>query len=154
MQLLRALQMSVTPKAHACESHAIAQMEEEGGLGDYDEDFVERWHQEGKRNDVRTRAMRERAKRFISISKWEQMNRNPEVVSIQQNIKQEFKLAEETKQKRKATRDDNPRATKKNMTHVQREKARMEAVKAFTAPNEQIPTADQENYLEYTTNMH
>jgi hypothetical protein len=67
MQLLRALQMSVTPKAHACESHAIAQMEEEKGMGDYDEDFVKWWHQEGKRKDVQTRAMRERAKRFVNL---------------------------------------------------------------------------------------
>jgi hypothetical protein len=43
----RALQMSLTPKAHACETHACAQMELEGSMGDYDEDFVERWHQKG-----------------------------------------------------------------------------------------------------------
>jgi hypothetical protein len=52
MQLLRDFQMSVMPKGHACESRAINQMEAEGGLGDYDEEFLERWHQEGKRNNV------------------------------------------------------------------------------------------------------
>jgi hypothetical protein len=149
MQLLRALQMSVTPKAHACETHACAQMELERGMGDYDEEFVERWHQEGKRNDVRTRMMRERATAFVYISKWEQMNRNPKVIGVQQDIKKEFALSEETKKKRKASRDINTRRRKQNLTNIQRERVRQQVLQNFVAPVELLPTAEQENNAEH-----
>jgi hypothetical protein len=108
MQLVRALQMSVTPNGHACESHACAQMVLEKGLGDLDEEFVERWHQQGKRNDVRIRAMREKGKKFVSISQWDQMNRNTKVMMIKQEVEKEYTLSQETRDKRKNSRDGSP----------------------------------------------
>jgi hypothetical protein len=95
--------------------------------------------------------MREKARRFVTISRWEQMNRNPTVMKIAQDIKTEFALTTVTKNKRKANRDAKSRAKKRNMTHEQREAARKQAMEEFTAPAELIPTADQENYKEHTT---
>jgi hypothetical protein len=151
MQFVHALQMSVTPKGHACESHACAQMVVEKGLGDLDEEFVERWHQEGTQNDVRTRAMREQAKKFVSVSRWEQMNRNPKAV-IKQEVKREFTLSQETRDKRKKSRDDNPRASEKKLIDEQRQITRQEALQTFPCPNDEWLTADQENYKEHTGN--
>jgi hypothetical protein len=98
-------------------------MELESGMGGYNEDFVERWHQEGKRDDIRTRGMREKTMKFFTISRWEQMDRNPQVIEIQKDLKKKSELSEVTKQKMKSTKDDNLRARKKNITNKEREQA-------------------------------
>ena len=55
MQSWRDLGMSVTPKLHLLEDHAMIYMRKYGGLADFDEEFVERAHQIGKRASARSK---------------------------------------------------------------------------------------------------
>jgi hypothetical protein len=59
MSLWRILTISVTLKVHASEDHCIDQIKLYSGIGDYDEEFIERLHQLGKKDDVRTKSMRD-----------------------------------------------------------------------------------------------
>ena len=53
MSKWRELNLSVTPKAHLFEDHAVNQMKNvPGGLGHKTEDFVERNHQDGVRLEI------------------------------------------------------------------------------------------------------
>ena len=49
MRMWRALNLSVTVKAHVVESHLLAQIEMYKGLGDFVEEFIELLHQDTKR---------------------------------------------------------------------------------------------------------
>jgi hypothetical protein len=71
MALGRMLNVSVTPEAHASEDHCINQIKRYSGIGDYDEEFIERVHQLGKKDDVRTRSMRDRVKKFMHVARWQ-----------------------------------------------------------------------------------
>jgi hypothetical protein len=93
--------------------------------------------------------MRERARKFLASSKWEQMNRNPAISVIKQEIKNKFSLSDETSKKRKFRRDTNMRARKKNTTHDEREITRLKALDEFTSPESLHPTAFELNYKEH-----
>jgi hypothetical protein len=110
--LVHKLQMSVTPKGHVALVHACEQMEITGGVSHGREDRVEVWHQYGKAADIWTRNRRKTAQRFLQMSRWEQMDRNPLIAEHKQTIKSEFALSESTRTllKRKASRDINPRS--------------------------------------------
>jgi hypothetical protein len=138
------LQMSVTPKGHVALVHACEQMESMGGVSHGREDRVEVWHQYGKAADIRTRNRRKSAQRFLQMSRWEQMNRNPLIAEHKQTIKSEFALSESTLLKRKATRDINP-SSNKRQTHDERETVRAKSLREFKPPALLVPTAKEEN---------
>jgi hypothetical protein len=151
--LVHQLQMSVTPKGHVALVHALEQMMVMRGVSHGREDRVEVWHQFGKAADVRTRNRRKSAQRFLQMSLWEQMNRNPLVAKHKETIKDEFALSESTLLKRKANWDTNQKS-KKRQTHDERETIRATSLQEFTPPN-LIPTAkeDNEKYSGQESNM-
>ena len=141
--LVHQLQMSVTPKGHVALVHTCKQMEIMGGVSHGREDRVEVWHQFGKAADVRTRNRRKSEQRFLQISRWEQMNRNPLIAKHKETIKGEFALSESTFLKRKVNWDNN-----------QRETIRATSLQGFKRPP-LIPTAKEENekYSEQESNI-
>jgi hypothetical protein len=142
--LVHQLQMSVTPTGHVALVHACDQMETMVGLSHGREDPIEVWHQFGKAADIRTRNTRNSAQRFLQISRWEQMNRNPLIAMHKETIKGEFALSESTLLKRKANWDNNSRS-KKRQTHDEREAVRATSLREFKSPPPVIPTAKEDN---------
>ncbi len=141
--LVHQLQMSVTAKGHVALVHACKQMDIMGGVSHGREDRVEVWHQFGKAADVLTRNRRKSEQRFLQISRWEQMNRNPLIAKHKETIKGEFALSESTLLKRKVNWDNN-----------QRETIRATSLQGFKRPP-LIPTAKEENekYSEQESNI-
>ena len=150
MQLWRSLQMSVTPKAHACEAHATKKKIRTT------EEWVERLHQEHLRDKVRVRSMRDKAKRFSHISRWEQANRSPKIKQLVIDIHQRRSLSKETKEKRDQTakrkrqeksgeeQEDN----KRMRTEEERKKIRSDTLETYINPDDKLPTALQEDIRE------
>ena len=131
--LVHQLQMSVTAEGHVALVHACKQMDIMGGVSHGREDRVEVWHQFGKAADVLTRNRRKSEQRFLQISRWEQMNRNPLIAKHKETIKGEFALSESTLLKRKANWDNNSRS-KKRQTHDEREAVRATSLREFKSP--------------------
>jgi hypothetical protein len=62
MKLWREMELSTeAPKPHAIEDHLIDQIIRFNGIGDLGEDFVEQSHQDGIKDDKRTRTIKDRA---------------------------------------------------------------------------------------------
>ena len=74
MSKWRELNLSVTPKAHLFEDHALSQMKNvPGGLGHKTEDFVERNHQDGIRLDRRLHGLTDYEDRTRAALCYEEM---------------------------------------------------------------------------------
>jgi hypothetical protein len=58
---------NIPPKVHALVQHLLGQFNEYHGIGDYDEQFVERSHQSGKKYMYRSRAIRCRDKNLVAL---------------------------------------------------------------------------------------
>jgi hypothetical protein len=130
LELWRILNIKVTPKAHGVEDHACDQLEYLLGLADFCEDWVERLHQLGLKNNRRTRTISNRDRKYRLYTKWEQISGNREVQSIKTSI--------HSKRKRELTRTSIGAATafrikarKKN----NREKALMVDTSQWTGAN-------------------
>ena len=76
----------MTPKAHGVEDHACDQLEWLMGLADFCEDWVERLHQLGLKNNRRTRTISNKDRKYQLYTKWEQICGNREVQSIKRSI--------------------------------------------------------------------
>jgi hypothetical protein len=91
----RQLAMSVTPKVHIIEDHAIEQFERLQGFGDFTEDYIEQAHQWGEIEERRTHGLRDRTKAANAHSKWEFMRLNPlvvkEVTIVAEGAKRKFR---------------------------------------------------------------
>jgi hypothetical protein len=149
MQLWRSLQMSVTPKAHACETHAVQKIKTT-------EEWVERLHQEHLRDKVRVRSMRDKAKKFSHISRWEQANRSPKIKQLVIDIHERRSLTKETKEKRAQTAKrkrqeksgEDKEENKRMRTEEERKKIRSDTLETYINPDNKLPTALQENVRE------
>jgi hypothetical protein len=86
---------NIPPKVHALVQHLLDQFQEYGGIGDFDEQFVECSHQSGKRDMFRSRAIRCRHKKYGCFAKWEEVRSDPNVVAkseaVKNNRKRKFK---------------------------------------------------------------
>lgn len=82
---------NIPPKLHALVQHLADQFEEYGGVGDYDEQFVERSHQTGKRDMFRSRAIRCRENKYKSFARWEEVRTHPQVMAVSEAIKKKRK---------------------------------------------------------------
>jgi hypothetical protein len=82
----RILDLSVTPKCHASEDHACDQLESLMGLADFCEDWVEQLHQLGLKNNRRTKTIRDRERKYILYTKWEQLSGNRDVQRIKKAV--------------------------------------------------------------------
>lgn len=112
MALLRKLGLSVTPKAYVLEDHAIRQMRAFDGLWNKTEDFVERSHQDGARNDHRTQGLKHYQQRQEAQHKGAHRKSNQEVQRIKQEMASKKQsrggsdsITAERKQKREALRE-------------------------------------------------
>jgi hypothetical protein len=104
----------ITPKIHVCEDHVADQYRELNGLGDFREDFIEQLHQQGVKDNSRSKSFRDRARKFLNHSKWEHMSKNPKVETVIKKIKEEGK-----KRRRKTIEESGPQQRKRNC-HQQR----------------------------------
>jgi hypothetical protein len=77
---------NIPPKVHALVQHLETQFEEYGGIGDFDEQFVERSHQSGKRDMFRSRAIRCRENKYKCFARWEEVRSNPQVMAISETV--------------------------------------------------------------------
>jgi hypothetical protein len=108
----RALGLSVSLKAHALEDHLLPQFDAFGPLGDCNEEWVERLHQDGKRNLVRGRCYPTHDKKMQAIARWQYIARNPEVEKANSKLNMEAgkrkratsKSTEESKRQEKEKR--------------------------------------------------
>ena len=95
LKMWRFLRLSMDgPKIHALEDHLMTQIKKYKGIGDFVEDFVEQSHQQGLRDETRTRGL-DRAKAFLSHSNWEYKGNEINVVMAKSE------MHERTKRKRK-----------------------------------------------------
>ena len=78
---------NIPPKVHAMVQHLLDQFKEYGGIGDFDEQFVERSHQSGKDDMFRARAIRCRDARFKCFARWEEVRSNPQVIAKSEEVK-------------------------------------------------------------------
>jgi hypothetical protein len=133
----RQLKLSVTPKLHLLEVHAIPFLKRLGGLGDFDEEFVERCHQIGVRGNLRNRSSnRDAVRKYINLSRWEHAALNPVVTKIKKEV------AEQRKRKRKPTGQQSTREVKK----ANRQSHRTQSIQdAGTYLDDDIRTATEIN---------
>ena len=100
------------PKIHGMEDHLLEQMERFNGIGDFLEDFVEQSHQDGVRDELRTRNLK-RSRAFISHSHWEWKRNQLSIIKAKEKInlkirqrKKRKTVAGEKKVQAKLTRDE------------------------------------------------
>jgi hypothetical protein len=91
MALYRHLKMSITPKLHCVEDHAIYLLRQHLGFGDIGEDAGERAHQEGTKNEERVAAVKTLAKKELTKSQFEVMKYNPGVKIVSETIQKKGK---------------------------------------------------------------
>jgi hypothetical protein len=126
------LDISCTPKAHALfDGHAYDQHKRLGGIGDKLEDFVEKGHQHGIRDERRT----------WNIKNWEAMQRSqirhtrrgnhPEVVEIIQNVHQSKKRKLKRLESGGESRQDETKRIKKEERNTKRDANRAECAHLF-----------------------
>lgn len=100
---------NIPPKVHALVQHLADQFEAYGGVGDYDEQFVERSHQTGKKDMYRSRAIRCRENKYKCFAEWEEVRNHPEVMAISKavnnNRKRKFKVAKDVVSRQKMKQD-------------------------------------------------
>ena len=111
MKLWRYLRLSMRgPKIHGFEDHLLEQMIRWNGIGDFTEDFVEQSHQQGVKEENRTRGLR-RAAAFVSHSKWEWRSNRLSVVKAKEEVKKRTSRSprmssRERKKSKKLSRDE------------------------------------------------
>ena len=66
------------------------------GSGNYNEEFVERLHQDGVRTNKRVQTMRDRTKKYEHVARWQEATQNPKVEEIQSLVKRKRKREQET----------------------------------------------------------
>lgn len=87
MKLWRELELSMeAPKPHAVEDHLCDQLIMFHGIGDLTEDFVEQAHQDGIREDRRTRTMKDRSAVASIHCKWEHKRKLPAVIMRSEEV--------------------------------------------------------------------
>jgi hypothetical protein len=98
LSIWRYLKVSVTPKLHVMEDHAIGLCSQHNGFGDLGEDAGERAHQEETKNDQRVWGIKGIIKKETTKSQFESMKKHPKVqgIRLEFNIKSKRKVAEGT----------------------------------------------------------
>ena len=78
----RCLKDNVPTKIHCLEDHLMEQIEQLGGLADYNEHFVEMEHQVDKKDMSRTRGVHDIVRKFKLHADWEERKNNKQVKVI------------------------------------------------------------------------
>jgi hypothetical protein len=139
---LRIIRKNVTCKSHGT-LHGCMQMEYHGGIGDFNEQGIERLHQYGKRDNIRTRSMRDTDRKFVNITRNHFVARNTKINEIK------VRVAEARRRPRKEDSDGNPRLMKKQRRKEAREKQRMETLEKFVPREKSLwNAANEQNRVE------
>jgi len=115
--LWRSSGMSVTPKAHTIEKHLMSFLRRFRGLGNHDEEFIERAHQDGIANEKRAANTKEFDKKAMYFALWDRLGENP-------IVQKEVQWWEDNRRKRKHgdTRDAAAMANKSAKMQVKEER--------------------------------
>jgi hypothetical protein len=76
------------PKPHAIEDHLCDQILRLNGIGDLGEDIMEKAHQDGIRDEGRSRSIKDCGAAAILHCKWEQKRNLPQVLSKSEEVQQ------------------------------------------------------------------
>lgn len=87
----RGLKKNVPPKVHVIEHHIHAHFDLYDGLVDFSEQFVERRHQYGKRDNWRSRGLRNKTRKFCSHAKWEEQRIHTDVKRVHTEVQKKRK---------------------------------------------------------------
>ncbi len=85
------LKLSVTPKVHLVEAHAIGLCDKHNGFGGLGEDEGERAHQTGAKDEKRYGNMANYEKKARSMSQYGQMEKNLKVAAKKEELKDKTK---------------------------------------------------------------
>ena len=86
MKQWRALNLSITVKAHIIEDHLLDYIEHYGGLGDFQEEFIEKLHQDTKRFRRRMGSLSDFKKKCDAITSWCRLESLDLVKGAQQKV--------------------------------------------------------------------
>lgn len=88
---LRKMEISITPKVHGMQKHAVHQMRTiPGGIAKLGEDFIEKYHQDGYRYDLCYSRVGDLEKQAVIRSRCEHRARNPQVVMRKELVARKF----------------------------------------------------------------
>jgi hypothetical protein len=127
----RSLGLSVTLKGHLAEDHVCDQICLYHGIGDYNEEFVERLHQEGVRTNRRVQTMKDRTKKYLHVARWQEATQNPKVKEMQSSVNQK------RKRKRQASNEEEVEQLQSQLRQQQQVSNRLEA--ASTCEQHAVP---------------
>jgi hypothetical protein len=130
-QSLRIIRKNVTCKSHGT-LHACMQMELFGGIGDLNEQGIERLHQSGKRDNIRTRSMRDTDRKFANTTREHFVDRNAKINEIKDTVR------ENRKRPRKEDSEGNTRPLKQQRPKEEKEIQRMETLNKFVQRGESL----------------
>jgi hypothetical protein len=140
----RSLGLSVTLKAHCSEDHVCDQIRNFHGIGDYNEEFVERLHQDGVRTNKRVQTMTDRKKKYLHVARWQEATQNPKVKEMQLFVN------EKRKRKRPATAiDDEVEQLQSQLRQKKRFSDRLEAASACEQHAEPLMSARSHNVFDF-----
>jgi len=89
---LRKMGISITPKVHGSQYHAVHQMRTiPGGIAKLGEDWIEKYHQDGFRYDFCFSRVGDLEKQAVIRARCEQRARNPKVVMRRELVTKRFK---------------------------------------------------------------
>jgi hypothetical protein len=143
MAAWRSLGLSVTLKGHLVDDHVCWQICLYHGIGDYNEEFVERLHQEGVRTNKRVQTMKDRTKKYLHVARWQEATQNPKVKEIQADVNQK------RKRKRPATNEEQVEELQSQLRQRQRVSTRLEAASTCEQHAEPLMSARNHNVSDY-----
>jgi hypothetical protein len=141
MACWRSLGLSVTLKGHLAEDHVCDQIGVYHGIGDYNEEFVERLHQEGVRTNRRVQTMKDRTKKYLHVAKYQEATQNPKVKEMQSLVNQ--------KRKRQSTNEEEVSQLQSQQRQRQRVANRKEAASTCQTHAEPLMSARNHNVSDF-----
>ena len=106
------------------------------GCGELNEQFVERFHQCGKRDQLRARNMRKLVTKCTAVCRWEEQRNHEQVVAAKEKMnqlkKRKFKKeskAEKNKKRKYESRKEKLNAALSNMENMEEVKSAEEAIR-------------------------
>jgi hypothetical protein len=147
IKLWRNLDLSMeAPKPHAMEDHLCDQMLWLNGIGDLGEDFVEKAHQDGIRDEGRSRSIKDRGAAAILHCKWEQKRNLPQVLSKSEEVQQK---SIRTKKARTDSGQAAVAVVSKRNEKLQLVQARTAAFLSISSSNEVFITTGRKRNLQH-----
>lgn len=91
LQLMRDMGISITPKAHGMEDHVVKQMAKvPGGIGNLVEHWIEKYHQEGYKFDMKYRNMPDEVAKAMVRARRDKIKNDPDVIRARKRVEEKF----------------------------------------------------------------